>query len=67
MPFCKKCNAKIDWIVTSAGRKMPIDAFPAKNKKRVAVETASGPVDVVPHFATCPFAGEFKRKEGPIS
>ena len=63
MPTCRKCRAEIHWIVTSGGKKMPIDAYPPRDKKWVKVETASGVMEVVPHFATCPFAKEFKRKK----
>ena len=64
MKFCKKCRAEIHWIVTSAGKKMPIDSWPPPDKKRIKVKTTSGEMEVVPHFATCPYANDFKGKRG---
>lgn len=61
MPKCKKCGAEIDFIKTPVGRLMPIDVAPPENKRRVTVETSEGPKQVVPHWATCPYAHEFRR------
>jgi hypothetical protein len=70
--FCKGCGARIDWYKTTAGKNMPIDPEPHADGN-VRVDVVSNVVAVVapgshaplyrPHWATCPKAASFKRKE----
>lgn len=55
---CRGCGAHIVWIRTKAGRLNPCDP------KELAVVTEAGEVvrGRVSHFATCPRAGEFRRR-----
>ena len=57
---CKKCNAQIEFIKTTAGKFMPVDIEP-----RVTIVTDKGEVKTgrISHFATCPAADEFRRKK----
>ena len=64
MAICKKCRKEIGWITTKGGKRMPIDMYPPVGKKSIKIETAAGAmVDAVPHFATCPYAGDFRGKK----
>jgi hypothetical protein len=68
---CTGCGAAIVWVVTEAGKRMPVDAKP---EKRVVLDdvhpVGEGPrarvVDTyVSHFVTCPERDRFRRpKEG---
>jgi hypothetical protein len=42
---CRGCSARVYWIVTTGGRRMPVNP------------------DGVSHFATCPSAGDFRKKK----
>jgi hypothetical protein len=44
---CRGCNAVIEWWITPAGKKMPMDV------------TDSGKAQS--HFATCPKVGDFRK------
>jgi hypothetical protein len=55
---CKSCRAKIIWFKTAAGKNMPIDAD--------TVEADDEEIDLdrhVSHFATCPDADKFRKRE----
>ena len=72
MAICKGCGARIEWLEMTSGKKMPVDP----NQIRVAVKDPrkhtkkNPPVRYVirsgftPHWATCPAAGDFKKKRG---
>lgn len=55
---CGSCRAPINWIVTKAGKRMPVDP------RRLNVTTAEGVTvsGFTSHFATCPRAHEHRRK-----
>lgn len=57
---CKACGALIKWVDTATSKKMPLNAEPFK---AVQVKEGIGQViDVyMPHWATCPKAGQFRR------
>ena len=59
---CKKCGADIRFIRTKNGKNMPVD------DKLVTIITEQGKIfkGYVPHFVTCPYANEF-RKKNPAS
>lgn len=77
MPTCKACGEEITWIRTRAGKKMPVDAdsFAQHEVRRgVTVVTEDGvvfrgktdiPYNVsgyIPHWQTCQFAEQFRRR-----
>jgi hypothetical protein len=68
MARCKSCNADITWVITTRGKKMPVDASPVLNGN-LALEFKNGGYESRPatdedrklkrqlyisHFATCP-------------
>jgi len=76
MPLCRKCPARIRFCKTADGKWMPIDAEPNPDGNlvldghdedgnplvRVAdLFTAADAVRYMPHWSTCPVAGEFRR------
>lgn len=58
MAAYKRCRAEIVFVLTPAGKHMPCDP------PIVAVVTELGNVvkGRVPHWATCPHAGEFRSR-----
>jgi hypothetical protein len=54
---CRGCGVYIEWILTPAGKNMPVD--PAE----ITLVTAEGKIvkGFMPHWATCPQAQDFKR------
>jgi len=73
MAFCKGCNATIEWHKTSEGKNIPLDPDPHPEgnltfdaRLRVVVAArGSKPKMYRSHFATCPKAGEFRKR--PVS
>lgn len=54
---CSSCNARIIWLHTANGKRMPVDADTVK-----PTDTAFDPrSDQVSHFATCPNANQHRR------
>lgn len=47
---CRSCKAPIVWIVTAAGKRMPVNASP-------------GEVRGESHFATCPHAADWRKEK----
>lgn len=47
---CRGCRADIEWWYTPTGKKIPMNPMPKNESPAVA------------HWATCPEAEEFKRK-----
>lgn len=78
MPTCKACGEEIKWIRTRAGKKMPVDADSFAQHQLtpgVTVVTEAGDVlsggnrtvdtaayGYLPHWASCPFADQFRRR-----
>lgn len=68
---CKSCGAPVDWAVTPAGKRMPLDVGPAENgnltlKLGIAVprteeHVAAGLPARVSHYATCPQANLWRK------
>ncbi len=58
---CKGCSAEIEWVITTGGKKMPIDPEPIK----VALKNEDGTVTVKTgyqsHFASCDKASTFRK------
>lgn len=78
MSICKGCGQEIKWIRTGTGRSMPCDLPPVNFTPGGGPETfvtEAGKVErgqkrkdgtekgYQSHFATCPCAGAFRRKE----
>ena len=64
MAICVKCGEEIKFITTSNGKSMPINAHVPVDAKLVAVMTSDGnTMDVLPHWATCPDAAEFRKNQ----
>jgi hypothetical protein len=69
---CRSCGAAIQWAITEAGKKMPLDYVPDPNgrvvfvdRERVRVlgaEELTTAQRYTSHFATCPHAGEHRRR-----
>lgn len=53
------CGVYIEWVKTTAGKSMPVD--PAG----VTIVTKEGETvrGYIPHWATCPKANQFKKKQ----
>lgn len=82
MSLCRGCGSPIDWIITTAGKPMPVNPEPVfiiegEGKDRFVTdegevilgrralqeeESTDLPVAFVPHWKTCPNAGDFRRK-----
>ncbi len=77
-PRCRSCDQEVTWVVTEAGRFMPLDPIPTAVGNVVLVDGPGGSkvarvVDslgdgVEPrwrsHFATCPQAKRWRRPRG---
>lgn len=67
---CRGCGASIRWVVTPAGKPMPVDA---RETTIVVVEELNARGDRVvgapvrghvPHHITCPKADQFRKRAG---
>ena len=69
MPHCRSCRRGIVWItMKGTGKRMPVDADSIEQRV-VLVDTGEGIVGEimrtgVSHFATCPNAGQHRRRGG---
>lgn len=75
---CQACTARILWVLTPAGRRMPLDEQPTEDGTgNVVIEHVGGQTRgrvltgaempsqgpaYVPHHRTCPAAAEFRRR-----
>ena len=74
MADCARCYAAIRWAKTPKGKAIPIDAMPPEDGRAnvvlsrdllgelLATTVKPGEGTHVSHFATCPYAAEFRRK-----
>ena len=75
---CRACGARILWLKTTKGKNMPVDpgvirfhaaggpeTFVTVNGKveRGARSTTGAELGYISHFATCPEADRFRKKE----
>ncbi len=64
---CKSCGAAILWVPTQTGRPMPLDAA---GQRRIVLGQHTGIAHVLmsytSHFATCPQAGQHRRKPATL-
>lgn len=54
------------WVPSSRGRAMPLNAEPVFKRGIVVIDGVGQVIDAVytSHFATCPYADEFRKKRG---
>jgi len=78
MEHCRSCGADVIWVVTTNGKRMPVDAKPSDigNLTLHPVEDEGPPVAMyhttrlsgtsyyISHFATCPQSKRWKKKHG---
>ena len=78
MSQCSSCGAAIRWVVTEAGRRMPVDETPTTTGTIEVTGNAArvlSPIEAAitrgehgrlytSHFATCPHAATHRRKKG---
>ena len=57
---CRSCGAPIDFVITPAGKYMPVDPG-----KRVTIVTDGGEVrsGLIPHWATCPTPEKHRKQK----
>lgn len=56
MSNCRSCGAKIIWIATKTGKKMPVNW-----DQEIETETEFDPERMESHFATCKQADEWRK------
>ena len=82
MPVCRECIQPIIWLVTNAGKKMPVNMTPVyivigegKDKFVMNGDVVSGRIAksgekskkaFIPHWATCTAPEKFRPKEKPV-
>jgi hypothetical protein len=67
---CRSCGAPIIWVLTEAGKRMPLDAKPEKRWTIDPLALRLNPDAPrarlgdthVSHFATCPNAAQHRKK-----
>jgi hypothetical protein len=57
---CRGCGATVYWVTTGRNRKMPVDCAVPGGAPPVRTPAQDG--RGIAHFATCPKAGEFRRR-----
>ena len=62
MPICKSCGAKIKWIDTSAGKKMPVNAEQVKYWQRDGAKGKA--VTLNGEVISCDFTGDISKPTG---
>lgn len=63
---CRACKGRVVWMKTTKGKSMPVD-YDEKVRLFLDFTTPRPPTfnhkNMTSHFATCPFAGDFRKKE----
>ena len=77
MSQCRGCGREIIWLRMNSGKYMPVDPKPVlvagdgkdtfitdegETITGTASKTDTGTVGFVPHWATCPEAGRFRKR-----
>jgi hypothetical protein len=67
MGTCRGCGAEVIWCKTAKGKSMPLDAVPfSEGNIRIVDGVANygdkGTGPYVSHFATCPKAGDWRKR-----
>lgn len=63
MNRCRSCDAPIVWARTLAGKAIPVDWETTTTSEQDAREVRFDPARHRSHFATCPHAGAWRRKD----
>lgn len=65
---CRSCSARVLWVSTPDGKRMPLDADPVR---RIVIDAAQGETMVgrvrnvyTSHFETCPHADRWRGQGG---
>jgi hypothetical protein len=58
---CRSCNKPIYWVRNS-GSSMPLEVLPAEDDHQLPTATKDG--RGTSHFATCPHADAWRRRQG---
>lgn len=67
--YCRSCGAEILWIITGAGKRMPLDVRSVE--RRFVVDGSTEPMGAemrntyVSHFATCANADQHRKGKTP--
>lgn len=72
---CRSCGREVFWIVTAAGRRMPVDCTVEGGERPTRkgfTDPSDAPGELTPkdgagasHFATCPQAEQWRTRERP--
>jgi hypothetical protein len=71
-PTCRSCGARVLWVETVNGKRMPLDELPNPAGKFLLDESKNPPLAIfaplgadgarfISHFATCPSAEQHRR------
>jgi hypothetical protein len=68
---CRSCDAPIDWAFTEKGKRIPLDRTTTSSMVAnivldpdgTARVVAAGTGERISHFATCPNAGQHRRRK----
>ena len=65
MALCKGCGAEIIFVITDAGKTMPLDAQPEKRFILIGARVPTARLEDVytSHFASCPKAEAFRKSK----
>jgi hypothetical protein len=59
MSECKRCHAEIAWLRMPSGKMNPVNIEATVESRPDGKKV----VAAVPHWSTCPFADQFKKKK----
>lgn len=77
MSACRSCGARVTWLMTAVGKRIPVDEDPVANGNIVvdqgllcsvfrdaatAEQFCPGEPRYLPHWATCPDAPTWRRR-----
>lgn len=71
MSTCRSCGARITWLETAGGKKIPVDEDPVPDGNIIVVGKMAHVLGkgqetteprYVSHFVTCPQAGEWRGR-----
>jgi hypothetical protein len=77
MATCRSCHAPVRWVLTAAGRRMPVDAEPdpaglvlVQDGQAMMMDAPASREDLQPgeqtytsHYATCPQADQWRTRQ----
>lgn len=63
MNRCRSCEAPIVWATSILGKRIPLDADSCTKEEQEARDVHFDPNRHQSHFATCPQAGAWRRRD----